>query len=118
MPVHNLRGAINSWTESMMLIDQFKKLHPELLLEVCYEEMTVEPDLYLEKILEFVGEDPALLPSQKSRTHTEKNKYASKLTEQEIQIVLDKCEPFLSSYGYSHSKSGREKLGFLKKLFS
>ena len=119
MPAHNLRGAINSWTESMMLIDQFKKFHPELILEVCYEDMTADPDPHLKKILEFVEEDPALLPSQKNKTHKEKNKYKSKLGEQEIQIVLDKCEPFLSKYGYSKTqKPGKEKPGFLKKLFS
>jgi len=115
MPSHNLRGAINSWTESMMLLDQFKKFKPELLLEVCYEDMTANPDLYLNKILEFVGEDPKLLPSQKNKTHKEKNKYRNNLSEQEIKIVLDKCEPYLSQYGYSDQPE--EKKGFLKKLF-
>ena len=118
MPVHNLRGAINSWTESMMLLDQFKKFKPELLLEVCYEDMTADPDPYLKKILEFVNEDPGLLPSQRSKTHKEKNKYKSKLSQQEIDIVLEKCEPYLSLYGYGGEKNKKEKSGgLLDRLF-
>jgi len=115
MPAHNLRGAINSWTESMMLLDQFKKFKPGLLLEICYEDMTDDPDPYLKKVLEFVGEDSKLLPSQKSKTHKEKNKYRDKLSEQEIQIILDKCEPYLSLYGYKNSP--QEKKSLLKKIF-
>lgn len=115
MPVHSLRGAINSWTESMLLLEQFKKFKPELLLEICYEDMAADPDPYLKKILEFVGEDPKLLPSQKSKTHKEKNKYRDKLSEQEIQIVLDKCEPYLSRYGYSNQPE--EKKSFLNRIF-
>jgi len=115
MPAHNLRGAINSWTESMMLLDQFKKFKPELLLEVCYEDMTADPDTYLKRILEFVGEDPKLLPSQKSKTHKEKNKYKNKLSGQEIQIVLDKCEPYRTNYGYGSEE--KEKKSFLEKFF-
>jgi hypothetical protein len=115
MPSHNLRGAINSWTESMMILDQFKKFKPELVLEVRYEELTENPDLYLDKILKFVGEDPKLLPSQKRKTHKEKNKYRNNLSEQEIKIVLDKCEPYLSQYGYSNQPE--EKKSFLKNLF-
>jgi hypothetical protein len=80
MPSHNLRGAINSWTESMMILDQFKKFKPELVLEIRYEELTENPDLYLDKILKFVGEDPKLLPSQKRKTHKEKNKYRAQRT--------------------------------------
>jgi hypothetical protein len=123
MPVHSLRGAINSWTESMLLLDQFKKFKPELLLELPYEELTANPDPYLKQILEFVGEDPKLLPSQKNKTHKEKNKYKEKLLDQEIQIVLDKCEPFLSQYGYGNKNKRAEGItgktaGFLKNLLS
>jgi hypothetical protein len=117
MPVHNLRGAVNSWTESMMLLDQFKKFKPELLLELPYEELTENPDPGLKEILEFVGEDPALLSSQKKKTHKEKNKYKQKLSAQEIKVVIDKCEPFYSQYGYGENKKN-ESVGFLKKLFS
>jgi len=117
MPAHNLRGAINSWVESMLLLDQFKKFKPELLLELPYEELTENPDPYLKTILEFVNESPELLPSQNKKTHKEKNKYKQKLSPQEIQIVIDKCEPFYSQYGYGENKKA-EREGFLKKLFS
>jgi hypothetical protein len=117
MPAHNLRGAINSWVESMLLLDQFKKFKPELLLELPYEELTENPDPGLKKILEFVGENPALLPSQKNKTHKERNKYKEKLSKQEIKIVIDKCEPFFSQYGYGENKKN-ERTGLLKKLFS
>lgn len=115
MPSHNLRGAVNSWVESMMLLDQFKKFKPDLLLEICYEEMTEDPDPCLKKILEFVGENPKLLASQKSKTHKEKNKYKNQLSKQEIEIVLDKTEPYRSMYGYK--SEGKKEAGIFKKLF-
>jgi len=115
MPMHNLRGAINSWVESMMLLDQFKKFKPELLLEICYEDMTENPDASLKKVLDFVGEDPKLLASQSSKTHKERNKYKDKLSEQEINIVLQKCEPYLSAYGYGSENKPKEN--FFKKIF-
>ena len=117
MPVHTLRGAINSWVESMMLLEQFKKFRPELLLELPYEELTDNPDPGLKKILEFVNEDPALLPSQTKKTHKEKNKYKDKLSEQEIQVIIDKCEPFYSQYGY-RDDTQKDSKGFFEKLFS
>ena len=115
MPVHSLRGAVNSWTESMILLDQFKKLHPELLLELPYEELTENPDPYLKQILEFINEDPSLLPSQKDKTHPEKNKYKSKLSEREIQVVLQRCEPYLSQYGYTAKPKSKSLLSRLLK---
>ena len=116
MPVHSLRGAVNSWVESMLLLDQFKKFKPGLLLELPYEELTANPDPCLKQILEFINEDPALLPSQKGKTHKEKNKYQEKLSKQEIEIVLEKCEPYLTQYGYG--KKEKDEGSFLKKLFS
>jgi len=116
MPVHSLRGAVNSWVESMLLLDQFKKFKPELLLELPYEELTANPDPYLKQILEFVNEDPGMLPSQKGKTHKERNKYQDKLSKQEIEIVLEKCEPYLTQYGYGEKNKGGK--GFLKNLFS
>jgi hypothetical protein len=121
MPAHSLRGAINSWVECMLLIKQFKQFKPELLLEVCYEDLTADPDPHLKAILEFVDEDYSLLPSQKSKTHPEKNKYKKTLSEQEIRIVLDKCEPFLSEYGYGNQviefpDKRTEKKGIFSRL--
>lgn len=117
MPVHTLRGAVNSWVESMVLLEQFKKFKPELLLELPYEELTENPDPGLKKILEFVNEDPTLLPSQTKKTHKEKNKYRDKLSTQEIEVIIDKCEPFYSQYGYG-DKEQKESKSFLKKIFS
>jgi GTPase involved in cell partitioning and DNA repair len=101
----------------MLLIDQFKKFKPELLLELPYEEMTEDPDPGLKIILDFVNEDSTLLKSQKNKTHKEKNKYKEKLSKQEIQIIIDKCEPFYSQYGYGDNKKKVSKSLF-KKLFN
>lgn len=116
MPVHSLRGAVNSWVESMVLLDQFKKFKPELLLELPYEELTENPDPGLKKILEFVNEDPSLLPSQAKKTHKEKNKYKEKLNAQQIQVIVDRCEPYYSQYGYRNSEK-KQQQGILKKIF-
>jgi LPS sulfotransferase NodH len=101
MPPQTLWGAINYWMESVLLLDQFRQSHPELLLEVPYETLVADPDPALARILAFVGEDSASLASQTGKTRAEKNRYRDILSDEEIRIVLEKCEPFASRYGYS-----------------
>ncbi|HQQ63799.1 MAG TPA: sulfotransferase [Pseudomonadales bacterium] len=100
MPAQTLRGAINYWMESMLLIDQFRRVHPQLLLEVPYESLVDDPDPVLARILAFVGEDADTLPTQAGKTRPEQHRYRDILSEQEIRIVMNKCEPFVSHYGY------------------
>ncbi len=115
MPKHSLRGAINYWTESMMLLKQFKAFKPELLLEICYEDMCADPDPYVRQVLEFVDEDWQVLPSLSGKTHKEKNKYKKKLSKREIEIVIDQCEPYFSEYGYKRDSFMDSVKGFFAR---
>lgn len=103
MPPQTLWGAINYWKESALLLDQFRRYRPDLLLDVPYENLVTDPDATLAGILGFVGEDSALLPSQAGKTRPEKNRYREQLSAAEIRLVLDRCEPFASRYGYAES---------------
>lgn len=100
MPKHGLVGGISYWNESMLILNEFKKLYPDRLLEVRYETLTANPMPELRKILEFVGEDPAQLADLSHLTHPEKNKYKKLLNEEDITIIRDMTEPFFSRYGY------------------
>lgn len=100
MPKHSFQGAINYWVESMILIKQFKRFLPDLLLEIKYEDVCQDPDPSLISLLSFVGEDPSLLPSQKSKAHREKNKYRDKLSQEQMDTIRFNCEPYFSQYGY------------------
>jgi len=100
MPKHSFQGALNYWVESMMLIEQFKRFMPELLLEIKYEDVCENPDPYLRELLEFVGEDPDALPSQSGKAHPEKNKYKERLTQEEMETIKFNCEPYFTQYGY------------------
>lgn len=102
MAKHDTKGAINYWLESMILINEYKKMPgaAEKFIEIKYESMTEDPKKYVSQILEFVGEDPALMDYRNVATHKEKDKYKKVLTQTEIEHVKRLTEPFYSMYGY------------------
>lgn len=102
MAKHEVKGGINYWLESMIMINEYKKMPggSERFIEICYEDMVADPKPQVTSILEFVGEDPALMDYKKVSTHKEKDKYKKILTEVEIGYVKQLCEPFYSQYGY------------------
>ena len=102
MQKHSLRGAINYWMESMILLDQFKKIPgvAAKLMEVSYEDVVTDPKTHIASLLQFLGEDPARLDSSKLATLPERHKYKKVLSRAEIDEVKAGCEPFYSNYGY------------------
>ncbi len=102
MAKHSVVAAVNYWTETMKILNEFKKLYPEKLIELSYEDVMLDPDTHLRKTTTFVGEDESLLPKSKGKTHKEKNKYKRKLDQADIDFVLQQCEPFYSLYGFQH----------------
>lgn len=101
MPKHGLAGAVSYWNESMMILQEFKKLYPEKLLEIKYEDLTSDPMPHLSGMLEFLSEDSSLLEDLSHVTHPEKNKYKKKLTAEQIEVIIELTEPWFSQYGYS-----------------
>ncbi|HQQ63762.1 MAG TPA: sulfotransferase [Pseudomonadales bacterium] len=104
MAKHEVKGGINYWVESMIMLNEYKKMPggAERILEIKYEDMVSDPKPHVDRIFEFVGEDPALMDYSKVTTHKEKDKYRKILTETEIDYVKQLCEPFYSQYGYKH----------------
>jgi len=100
MPKHGLIGGISYWNESMVMLEQFKKLCPDRLIEICYEDLTQDPVPHIQAILEFVDEDPKLMEDVSHLTHPEKNKYKQLLDQEDIEIIRDMTEPYFSGYGY------------------
>ncbi len=102
MAKHEVKGGINYWLESMIMINEYKKIPggESRFLEIKYEDLVSDPNPEVAKIFEFVNEDPALMNYEKISTHKEKDKYKKILTEPEISYVKKLCEPFYTQYGY------------------
>lgn len=110
MPVQELRGAINYWREAAMIVSQYRRLAPERVLEMRYEDLLADPETTLPRILDFVGENPESFPLNKvtgvgsGRTVVRKRKlkddYTQYLTAEQIAQVVAGTEPYFSAYGY------------------
>ena len=102
MAKHEVKGGINYWLESMIMINEYKKMPGgvDRFIEIKYENLVSDPEPEVSKILSFIGEDSSLLDFGKINTHKEKDKYKKILSESEISYVRELCEPFYSQYGY------------------
>lgn len=102
MAKHEVKGGINYWLESMIMINEYKKMPggKERFLEIKYENLVANPAPEVASILEFINEDSSRIDYGKVSTHKEKDKYKSILTEDEISYIKHLCEPFYSQYGY------------------
>jgi hypothetical protein len=102
MAKHEVKGGINYWLESMIMINEYKKIPggKERFLEIKYEDLVSDPNPEVIRILNYINEDPSLMNYEKISTHKEKDKYKKILTESEISYVKKLCEPFYTQYGY------------------
>ncbi len=100
MPVHSLNGAINYWTEALGILQQFRQVAGDRLLEISYEALTAEPAAALSQLLAFLGEDSGLLEAEFEGVHPEQNKYLEKLDDQQVREVLDRTAAERALYGY------------------
>lgn len=100
MPVQDFNGAVNYWLEASMILQQFRHIAGERLLEVKYESLVAEPSDTLPGLLDSLNEDPALLQLEPGATHPEKNKYLNKLDAAQIEQVLARTAEARSFYGY------------------
>ena len=100
MPVSTLNASINYWVESFRIIEQLKKLVGDRLFEVPYERLCLEPRKVISELLEYLGEEISEYPFQSQMAHPEKNKYKKLMDREQIKLVKQRCEPYLSNYGY------------------
>ena len=92
MARHSVKGAVNYWLESMVLIDNCRRQYPERFLDIPYEEFVLAPDSGLRNIFAFINEDPDDYDFSGVATHPEKNKYKKVLSDEEVAYVLAATE--------------------------
>lgn len=110
LPPLELRGAINYWLESALLLSHYRQLAPDRLFELRYEDLIEDPIAQLTALLNALDEDPELFPfnriagpgraKTKVRTKKLKDDYSKYLSADQIEQVVLATEPFMSSYGY------------------
>jgi hypothetical protein len=100
MSINEISGATSYWIESIMIMQAFKQLAGNKVLEVPYEGVTVGPEKYIVDILNFVGEDPSLIKLPKDAVYREKNKYEHVLTKKDVEDVIARCGRLMEKYGY------------------
>ena len=100
MPAFSLTASINYWVESLRIIEQFKNLVGVRLIELRYESLCENPEAVLRQLIIDLGEDDSNYPYVSNMAHPEKNKYKKFLKKDQIQIIKQRCEPYLTRYGY------------------
>ena len=96
-----LIGGVNYWVESMMILNEYKKMAPQRLFEISYEKLTSNPEEEISTLLRFLGEDDALIQYNDGLTRPESNHYRKILSSDDIDYIRSKTEPFLTEYDYS-----------------
>jgi hypothetical protein len=112
MPELDLRAAANYWLEAAMILSHYRKLAPDRIIEIKYEELLQDPIALITMLLEFVGEKVELFPFRKitgvgsGRTIVRKKKlktdYSKYLNREQIETIIQITEPYFTQYGYRH----------------
>jgi hypothetical protein len=110
MPVLNPRAAANYWLEAAMILSHYKKLAPERIMEIKYENLLSNPVEQVTALLEFINEQVELFPFRKitgigsGKTVVRKRKlnddYSKYLTVEQIEHIIRTTEPYFTQYGY------------------
>ncbi len=101
LSISDMAGATSYWYESMSIMEEYKKIGNDRVLEIAYEKVTNKPKQSVREILQFLGEDPAQLKLPKGFVHPEKDKYKKVLSAEDIAEIKRRCMPFLERYDYS-----------------
>ena len=101
LSISDMAGATSYWNETMSIMEEYKKIGGDRVLEIAYERVTDKPRQAMREILDFLDEDPGQLELPKGFVHPEKDKYKRVLTREDIKEIKRRCMPFLKNYGYS-----------------
>jgi hypothetical protein len=100
MARHSVKGAVNYWNESAILVHQFRKLYAERIIEVKYESVLEQPETEIGRLCEFLGEDVGKIDLSGINLKPEQNRYKSVLQPEEIELVRELTSDFTGEYGY------------------
>ncbi len=111
MPAQQLMAAINYWVEAIQIINTFKELPNNNLVELKYEALLASPEQEIKALLIALNEntdefDFGQLGKNANTEHAsiiieaEVDKYKEILSQDEISSVLEHCGPYMNRYGY------------------
>ena len=100
MSPHTVPAGIITWLESIQIMQEFTRSHPDRVLTVAYERLTSNPERGFWEVLEFLGENPELLDLERYEVRPERNRYRKILTPDEIALVRERCSSVVGELGY------------------
>ena len=101
--IQDIHAACNCWIEAVQIIRTCAPLLGDRLLEMRYEDITVDPVGSMTRLLEFseLGADMSVYSARDA--HPERDKYREVLTDREVEICTNKCRNLATFYGYKLS---------------
>jgi hypothetical protein len=100
MARHSLIGAINTWLESVAIVQQFSQAWPDRVLDVSYERLTGDPLAEINRLLAFLGEAPLDQLGAGIRVHPEQNRHLDALNDADRQTIRHMLGERMRPYGY------------------
>ncbi|MEQ8610036.1 MAG: sulfotransferase [Parvibaculum sp.] len=101
-------AAANYWYEAVAIFNTVRPLVAERSCELRYENLISSPEAELNRLMDFVGEDPRSLSYDFSKIHPEKDQYRTVLADADIAVVGEICGSWAEHYGYDLSVRGLE----------
>lgn len=96
-----IRGAINYWLESMLILSEYRKGFPDRILELSYETLGREPLETVNHLLGFIGEPHFTALPEDIEISEEQNRYPEILSEEELAYIRECCGDMMQVYGYA-----------------
>lgn len=95
-----IRGALNFWKEAVLILNTLKPLWGNDIYEFRYEDLTENPEIEISKVLDFLGENIADMPSIPEGVHPALNAYLDVLTTSEIAEIRQELHELMDIYSY------------------
>lgn len=100
-------GACNYWREAVAIVEQFRPLLGDALLELRYEDLIEDVPGQMARILRFAGFVPARACYGPGDAHPEQEQHRWALTDAERDTVRRICGQAAAAYGYDLGESLR-----------
>ena len=98
--IPDIHGACNVWLEAIQISKTLRAAFPERVLQVRYEDLVTDVPKTMEKILSFAGFDADATAFSKADARRERNLWVQDLTEDEAQVVVERCGRLALEQGY------------------
>ncbi|MCG8413894.1 MAG: sulfotransferase [Pseudomonadales bacterium] len=95
-----IRGAVNFWTESLSIVQQFKQGFPDRMIEIAYENLVEQPQQTINQLLDYLDEKSLELDLDSLPIHEEKNRYKELLSLDDLEAIHKQCGDLMKVYGY------------------